>query len=285
LILGGDLTGKQFVPVFGPNPAGGFRCYFSGRVHECASRSEALKLCATLDDQGVYAFLCPEDEWQATLSDAERLESFRLHLMRDRLAEWVGLAETRLAATACQILLNLGNDDPVLLDEVIDGSTRVIRPEGRVVMIHDRLPVISTGYATLTPFNCPRDIPDEALRTRIVAMVRQLEDPSKSVFNFHCPPQGTVLDRAVRIDAELRPVLTGLGVDTTHVGSQAVREIIEEFQPCLGLHGHVHESPGVVRLGRTLCVNPGTEYVAGILRAVVVDIEDGKVMSHSFVSG
>ena len=45
-----------------------------------------------------------------------------------------------------------------------------------------------------------------------------------------------------------------------HAGSTAVRASIEKHQPLVGLHGHIHESKGFVTLGRTLCLNPGSEY-------------------------
>jgi Icc-related predicted phosphoesterase len=61
------------------------------------------------------------------------------------------------------------------------------------------------------------------------------------------------------------------------VGSTAVRKIIEKYQPLLGLHGHIHESAGFVRIGRTQCLNPGSEYAEGILRGFLVEIEGAKI--------
>ena len=43
------------------------------------------------------------------------------------------------------------------------------------------------------------------------------------------------------------------------------------------MHGHIHESVGYREIGRTLCVNPGSEYREGILKGFVINIEDGKV--------
>lgn len=69
------------------------------------------------------------------------------------------------------------------------------------------------------------------------------------------------------------------------VGSVAVREAIEQYQPLIGLHGHIHESRGATRIGRTVCVNPGSEYGEGILRGVIVEIEGDRVRSHQFAAG
>ena len=68
-------------------------------------------------------------------------------------------------------------------------------------------------------------------------------------------------------------------------GSSAVRSAIEKHQPLLGLHGHIHESKGFVKIGRTFCVNPGSEYGEGILRGVIIDLEDGKVKNFLLTQG
>jgi Icc-related predicted phosphoesterase len=64
-----------------------------------------------------------------------------------------------------------------------------------------------------------------------------------------------------------------------------VRAWIEETQPLCGLHGHVHESKAAENLGRTLCLNPGSEYSNGVLLGALVALGDGRVVSHQFVSG
>ena len=55
--------------------------------------------------------------------------------------------------------------------------------------------------------------------------------------------------------------------------------------PLLALHGHIHESRGQATIGRTLCLNPGSEYSEGILRGVIVTIEGDKVLNHQMTSG
>jgi Icc-related predicted phosphoesterase len=55
-----------------------------------------------------------------------------------------------------------------------------------------------------------------------------------------------------------------------------VREAIEEGQPALSLHGHIHEARGNTRIGRTLCINPGSSYEQGQLFGADIDDEGGK---------
>ena len=88
-----------------------------------------------------------------------------------------------------------------------------------------------------------------------LANLTQNCDLSKSVFLFHAPPYDTGLDRAA---------LDGKSIDyaplDVHVGSIAIRRFIEEKQPLITLHGHVHESfqlTGIWKqnLGRTTCLS------------------------------
>jgi Icc-related predicted phosphoesterase len=69
------------------------------------------------------------------------------------------------------------------------------------------------------------------------------------------------------------------------VGSTAVRTVIEKYQPMLGIHGHIHESRGTVKIGRTLCINPGSEYGEGILRGALIDIDEKAIKSYVFTTG
>ena len=64
-------------------------------------------------------------------------------------------------------------------------------------------------------------------------------------------------------------------MEIANVGSTSVRSVLERHQPVLSLHGHIHESPGMAKVGRTTAINPGSEYVDGILRGAIVVLERG----------
>ena len=106
-----------------------------------------------------------------------------------------------------------------------------------------------------------------------------------SVFNLHCPPQGTGLDSVQKIDAEFRPVFEGGSPVMIAAGSTAVRAAIERHQPLLSLHGHIHEARGVQRIGRTVSINPGSDYASGQLQGVVIDLVDGALRDYVFTRG
>ena len=84
-----------------------------------------------------------------------------------------------------------------------------------------------------------------------------LSDPAKTVYVTHSPPWGTSLDRLY---------------DGSPIGSRAIRSFIERHRPPLTLHGHIHESAGVDRIGPTVSVNPGDSLTR--FRAVRVDLRD-----------
>ena len=110
------------------------------------------------------------------------------------------------------------------------------------------------------------------LEARLDALAGQVRDPRRAVFMIHVPPHDSGLDTAPILDENLRPTVSAGDVLRGPVGSHAVRRIIERYEPLLGVHGHIHESGGERRIGRTLCINPGSEANHGILRGYLVDI-------------
>jgi len=57
------------------------------------------------------------------------------------------------------------------------------------------------------------------------------------------------------------------------------------FQPLLSLHGHIHESRGVAKIGRTTAINPGSEYGEGVLRAALINLTPDGILSHQLIAG
>lgn len=146
--------------------------------------------------------------------------------------------------------------------------------------------MVTLGFTNMTPWNCPRDIPEDELSKKVEALMSQVRNPETSIFNFHCPPFNSGLDQAPKLDEKLTPVLAPGGAPVMiSVGSPSIRAAIEKLQPMLGFHGHIHESRGTVKLGRTLCINPGSEYTEGILRGAVVDIDGKKVDDYLLTAG
>jgi uncharacterized protein len=281
LIIGGDVTGKRLVPIVFNQSAGTYSVKYKGENVRLATRNEAECFALSVANDGNYGLVCDEETFSRLTTDQRYYNSCFTALIEKRLTEWASIADERLRNYDCRFFFNAGNDDIFSIDPIIDQSEVMIRPEGKVVELDEHLSMISTGFANQTPFNCPRDIPEETLKGKIEEMASSISDFSRCIFNFHCPPHGTVLDRAPKLDETLRPVMTGFGVEECSVGSTAVRDTIIKYQPCLSLHGHIHESPGTTKLGRTLCINPGSEYSEHVLRAVILDFQKGDLVTTS----
>ncbi len=282
ILLGGDLTGKAIVPLVREN--GVHRGVFLGE--DVAAEGEALvELEKKIANAGYYSLRCDADEEEALRADSAAREALFLRLIRERLERWVALAEDRLRPQGIPCYVNAGNDDPAEIDEVLVASDWVQFLEGRVVTLPDGTEVASCGYANRTPWDCPRDVGEDELSRRLEAVIAGVADTERAVFNFHGPPYDTGIDAGPKLDADLRMTSGAGGAEMQPVGSTACRAAIERYQPLLGLHGHLHESRGVHKLGRTTCLNPGSEYNEGILRGALVDLRQGKLRSHQFTAG
>ncbi len=285
LILGGDITGKKVIP-FVRQADGSFKVNHLDREKLIAEGDQLEALKRNITDMGYYPYVTDEAEVEELGGDPAAQDAIFKDLMKERMRESLQIADERLEGTGIRCYVQPGNDDEYDIDEIFDGGTGVVNPEGKVIQIDEHYTMISTGHANITPWNCPRDVSDERLEAMIEAMTGQITDFEHCIFNFHCPPYDTVLDQAPELDDQMRPSLEmGGKPHMVPVGSPAVRRAIDKYQPRLGLHGHIHESRGSQKLGRTLCLNPGSEYGEGVLRGVIIDIEKKGVKSFTFTSG
>jgi len=206
--------------------------------------------------------------------------------MADGVKRWVGIAEERLKGTDVKVYISPGNDDRFDIDEVLKTTNSNIYPEDQVISIDDHHEMITSGWANPTPWNSPREVNEEELLKKFEAMCSEVKNMENAIFNLHVPPKDTPLDLAPELDPTLKPVVRGGGgVSMIHVGSTATRQVIEKYKPLLGLHGHIHESRGFVKIGRTLCINPGSEYGEGILRGAVINVDEKGVKSYILTQG
>jgi uncharacterized protein len=145
--------------------------------------------------------------------------------------------------------------------------------------------VLSLGYSTPTPWDSPREISDDEMRDKLKLLILQLEPGKPVVFNLHNPPYDTVTDRAYKLREDMRIETAGGEPVLAPVGSRAVREAIEEVQPVLSLHGHIHESKAVGKIGRTTVLNPGSLYTEGALQGAIVVLDNDEVKTLKLVTG
>jgi Icc-related predicted phosphoesterase len=289
LVMGGDIIGKLAIPII-KEGNGRYRATLQGRTEYLETEAELAKLQERIGILGFYSKLMSQAEFQAYQADPAAVETLFHALARQRLAAWIDLAETRLKGSGIKCFITGGNDDysDVLAALERSDAETFFGCEGQVVQVDDDHTMISLGFSTPTPWKTPREVPDEELGRMIEAMLAQVSNPERCIFNFHDPPLDSSLDTCPMLDWNTDPpsqIVKGGQVVLFGAGSLAVRRAIETYQPLLGLHGHIHESPGVVKLGRTVCVNPGSEYGEGVLRGCLINLVNNQVESYQLTTG
>ena len=289
LVMGGDITGKLLIPII-KEKNGHYRATLQGRVEQLTTEDELKSLMARLDILGFYYKIMEEYEFQTTSASPEIVNKLFNELARQRLSNWVDLAEERLAGTGIKCFVTGGNDDEPEVLEVMkrDGNQSFFACENEMVYVDDDHPMISVGFSTPTPWKTPREVSDEALGDMIEEMIAKVPDMNKAIFNFHDPPVDSSLDTCPMLDWDKDPpeqIIQGGQPVLFGAGSRSVRDAIEKYEPMLGLHGHIHESQSVAKIGRTTCVNPGSEYGEGILRGCLINFVDGEVKGFQMTSG
>jgi uncharacterized protein len=278
-ILLGDLTGKVLVPLI-EKVGGGWETTLMGQYTEVSTQDELEKLKKTIELMGYYWTHQTMDEYKALKAEPKMIDELFKELVLQRMKEWMALADERLKDTPYKVYMAPGNDDYFEIDAIIEDSSAIVNCNNKNVMLGDH-EMITFCYANPTPWNTPREKPDEELEPMLEELVSKVQDRSNAIFNFHAPPYGFGLDLAPELDENL----TQAADRKIHVGSKAVAKMIEKYQPLLGLHGHIHESRGVQKIRKTTIINPGSEYSEGILKGVVLVLEKGKVKDYIFTNG
>ncbi len=279
IVLGGDMTGKALVPVI-HDGEGRWHATLLENREELAGEQEVAAFEAAVVRRGYYPFRTTAEEVAELAADEPRWHAlFEQHMLKT-VERWMALADERLAGSGLACFVCPGNDDQLEVDAVIRAAASVELAEGRVVEVAG-FQMVSSGWANRTPWDTYREEDEPQLAERIERAVSQLTaPPERTIFSLHCPPYGTGLDDAPELSEDLS--LVNAGHSTRPVGSTAVRAAIEAHQPALSLHGHIHEARGSARLGRTLCINPGSSYEQGQLLGAVVEL-DGKKKVKRFV--
>jgi Icc-related predicted phosphoesterase len=283
LVMGGDLTGKAVVPIT-QDEHGVCTATFIGELRTASTPAEVADLEAAIRFNGMYPWVASAEEVERHRTDPDARAALFDHVMVEELRQWIALADERMSALDVPVYVMPGNDDPWSCDPVIEGSSWVQACDDRVVRVgpHE---MISCAYANPTPWRSPRELDEDSLYTRLTTLADQLEEPATSIFNLHVPPYDSGLDTANEMNDDLTLVYRGGQPNPVPVGSHAVRQIIEEFQPLVSLHGHIHESRGETTIARTLALNSGSEYNSGHIHGVVVRLDEASVVGHQFVVG
>lgn len=249
-------------------------CYFVSDLHGKKDRYD--KLFLMIEEEKPSCLFLGGDLFPSGIYAGETDDFFKNILFKGFLK-----LKKKLGNRYPRVFIILGNDDGKSKEE------EIIRKESKKIWeyVHNRktrfgiYTVYGYAYVPPTPFLLkdwerydvsryidPGCVPpeegwhshqvkkDEVLYSTIktdLELLTQKDNMSNAIFLFHTPPHQTNLDRA---DLEGK-MFENVPLDL-HVGSIAVKRFIEEKQPLLTLHGHIHESPRLTgawkeKLGRT----------------------------------
>jgi Icc-related predicted phosphoesterase len=293
LVFGGDLMGKAFVPIV-RDAGGSYHARFEGRDH-VLDHEVLERFRNDVERAGFYSKVMDPEEYEGASEDPFAQRTLFVEAARERLAAWLAHAEDRLAGTDVRLYLTGGNDDEPAVLEVLEAhdGAHAVACEGHVVDLDGEHTMVTVGWSTPTPWDTPREADEGRMATMIEAEIVKVPDVSRTVFNFHCPPKDTPIDTCLLVESAAGlgpgempgPVRTGGRFHYTGGGSMAVRDAVKAYQPAVALHGHIHESGGRFRLGRTQCFNPGSEYLQGTLRGWIVALKAGTLTGYQHTSG
>jgi Icc-related predicted phosphoesterase len=284
VILGGDVTGKAMVPIV-QRANGTWEASLQDHRETLESEADIVEFEKRVMNRGYYPIRVSDEEYVALQEDEDLVDKRFKEVMVEGTARWIDMAEEKLGGTGIRVIACPANDDMFEIDDLL-AHARVVETGDEDHPIElDGYSMISMGWTNPTPWNTFREEPEEGLAIRIERALKHAADPDHTILNFHAPPYGSKLDNAPALNADMTYVSGGQAIRP--VGSTAVRDAIGSFQPLLSLHGHIHESRGAARLGRTLALNPGSSYEEGILQAAVVTIDPKKnrVKNYQLVNG
>ena len=270
IMMCGDLTGKAIVPIVEEKPGLWWSSPW-GKKETYKSSQDVDQAKKAYEKRGFYWLLATPGELAELQSNRDKVSELFTQLMMERVRWWLQLIEEKIPSDVA-IVVCPGNDDSQAIDDLIKASSRIAYPLGAVVNVDENHAMISCEWVNTTPWNTPRECADEDLRSKLEREFDRVESYDSLICNFHAPPYGTRIDLAPKVDDKLRVKVRFGSPDMVPVGSRSVRELFEKYQPLLGLHGHIHDSAGVEYIGRTLCVNPGSAYMQGMLNAFVIDL-------------
>lgn len=284
LIVGGDVTGKAMVPVIHQG-GGRYLASLFGKELIATNPDEIEKVKKSISNVGFYPILLEKDEAEELESDPAKMSTRFEHEMNERIREWMTLVEETLVPKNITMYFMPGNDDLASIDVTLAEFKHVRNPDMQHFELEGGYELVGNSNANMTPWTCARDIEEDNLRTKLEILAGMIQNPERTIAVLHVPPYGSSLDTCPELDENLKIITQGGQVVMKSAGSTAVKEFIEKVQPMLTLHGHIHESPGHVHNGRTLSINAGSEYAEGIMKAAIINLENGRVKGHLLISG
>jgi uncharacterized protein len=280
LFLGGDIVGKRLL-LIRKRGSGSYEAISGGGVVILSTSEDLRAFEKKQADAGVYTVVVDD---AANITQSKCMELMGKAASR-RLQSWLELAHDKLAPAGVDIIAIPGNDDPPFVDELLRDNGVMINADQRLVKVRDHLQVAGLGCSTPTPWDTYREKSDGEIADLLATTLEGVDPHLPLIFHVHVPPFGSGLDSCPVLDEELRPVIGSGGPLIAPVGSKAVYKAIQEYLPVLGLFGHIHEARGCIKIKKTLCANPGSEFAQGKLMGFLAAIKGNKVSDWLLTEG
>ena len=278
-VLNGDLLGKVLIPMV-EKPGGGWECHLMGMYTEMNTERSSPTSRRSSRTRATTGCTRPARSSRPPRPTPRRSTSSSSTGPTSASRSGSSWPTSVSRARTTTMYICPGNDDWWEVDDMIS-CMKVIKPCDNMVVDIDGHEMVSCSRSNPTPWDTPREESEEELAVHLDELCKRVSNYESAIFNFHVPPYGYSLDLCPKLDENMKMAAE----EKIHAGSQGAKQVIEKYQPLLGLHGHIHESRGAQKAGRTLMINPGSEYSEGILKGVIIMLDKKKVKDYVFTQG
>lgn len=247
MIFGGDLCPKGFAAI---TSKGTFwlEVLKNGKIN-LPHVNESILMKENLKQIGIIPVKLSDKEFEEIKKNVGAIRQLKIKYQNDFLSYFLKDFKSM------KPYFILGNDDFKEIEKTANKSEFYINEK---ILQIGRINIFGFSYVNSTPFeNKGWDMSEEEISKKLDKFNFGSVN-SDFIFVSHALPYNSSLD-----------VVEGI-----NVGSLAIRKFIERRQPFLSLHGHVHESAGTSKIGKTICVNVGSGHMEDLLKAVVIDTPD-----------
>ena len=281
LLLGGDYSSKSLVVYI--SSKNGWQAKVGDESIQLSTRSELENFQKSFSNTGHLLIELDQHQFELFQTTEQSRERFFELAQRERLSRWTGMAAEQLSKRSIPVYHIPGNDEPLYCDEFFNEAP-FIPIHRRHIRVQDDLTLLGVGGSNPTPWHTPREFQENEIEAIIESSISDSLSGIPMIFFGHVPPFKSGLDNAPALNPDLSYQLVLGSHKKQPVGSVAIRHAIEQLQPLVGLFGHIHESQGEIRIGKTICVNPGSAYYNGRLQGCVITIRH-KEASVQFTEG
>ncbi len=252
-VLLGDLTGRKVVAVTRKGPSS-WEVPVDGKVHKIDSPAALAEAKAAIVDHGDYWIEQTPEEFEHTRSNPMLVDLYFKSLVRERMQEWLTLADERRGNGGPPIFVAPGCGDWTVIDDLFEKGGGMTPCDDRIVEAGGYQLVTSSSSGP-TEWELAREMDDHELHKKLLELCSGIGDPDYTIFNLQAD-------------------------------SRAAQRIVKRFQPVVRVMGTPQgSSGGASKRGRTLELSPRSvlvEDAAPALFGVLVVLENGEVKDYLF---